>query len=221
MKFKKLDKFVNLRGKTAHRGWYNVYEPSVKTDIVIHHSLTDEGDSASFARYHVGKYEGGKLVWGNGWPEIAYHFVILKDGTIEWNHDLGVHSYHVGNWNRQSVGICLVGDFRYSQPTEEQKESLYNLHEALVQDLPNYQVTKGHNEYPDYTWKSCPEFDYKSVLDPKPFTDVSKNHTHFNAIKEAKHLGIVNGYPDGSFKPNEPVTRAQVVAMIMNSINKS
>jgi len=84
--FKQIPKFKNLRGKTAHDGWYEVYDPSVKTDIAIHHSLTESGDSEAFANYHVNTL---------GWPEVAYHFVILTDGTVEWNHDLGVLSYHV------------------------------------------------------------------------------------------------------------------------------
>lgn len=152
--FEKLAKLKNLRGKTKHKGWYKVYDISVKTDIAIHHSLTKTGDSAAFANYHVGSL---------GWPEVAYHFVILKDGTIEWNHDLGVLSYHVGNSNKFAVGICLVGDFRTEEPTEEQKRSLHALVEALKKDLPNYKRTRGHNEFPDYAWKACPEFDYRAV----------------------------------------------------------
>ncbi|GAA0491415.1 hypothetical protein GCM10008986_16910 [Salinibacillus aidingensis] len=153
--FKQIPKFKNLRGETAHDGWYNVYPLTVKTDIAIHHSLTEEGDSFSFARYHV---------YTKKWPEVAYHFVILKDGTVEWNHDLGVLSYHVGDSNYRAVGICLVGDFRTEEPTQAQKESLYNLHEALKKDLPNYKRTRGHDEFPGYAWKACPEFDYKKVI---------------------------------------------------------
>jgi LysM repeat protein len=153
--FQSLPKLVNLRGKTKHNGWYKVYDVSVKTDIAIHHSLTKTGNSEAFANYHVGTL---------GWPEVAYHFVILKDGTIEWNHDLGVLSYHVGNSNKFSVGICLVGDFRTEKPTDAQKESLALLVDALKKDLPNYKQTRGHNEFPGYSWKACPVFDYRAVI---------------------------------------------------------
>jgi len=199
--FKNIPKFKNLRGKTAHNGWYEVYDPSVKTDIAIHHSLTEQGDSESFARYHVNN---------NGWPEIAYHFVILKDGTVEWNHDLGVKSFHVGNSNMQAVGVCLVGDFRYSEPTKEQKESLRNLHAALLKDLPNYKRTKGHNEFPGYEWKKCPEFDYEAVL----------SHDEPSAsLKEEWKKGIQLQITDGS-NPQGTPTREQVVAMIVRAMGK-
>ena len=71
--------------------------------IAVHHSLTSSGSAESFARYHV-KH--------NGWPGIGYHFVIEKDGTVKWCNDLEIKCYHVGNSNRMSIGICLVGDFR-------------------------------------------------------------------------------------------------------------
>lgn len=153
--FEKLSQLKDLRGKTKSKGAYTDHGVNSKTDIAIHHSLTKSGDSAAFANYHVGTH---------GWPGVAYHFVILKNGTIEWNHNLGIKSYHVGNSNKIAVGICLVGDFRSEEPTDTQKASLYALHECLKRDLPNYKRTRGHNEFPGYAWKACPVFDYKAVI---------------------------------------------------------
>lgn len=155
MNFTKLPNVRDLRGKTQRKGSYINYGVGCKTDIAIHHSLTKEGSSAAFANYHVKN---------NGWPGVAYHFVILKNGTIEWNHDLGVSSYHVGNSNKFAVGVCLVGDFRNEEPTFEQKDALYSLVNALKKDLPNYKRTRGHDEFPGYSWKACPEFDYRAVV---------------------------------------------------------
>lgn len=154
-KFEKLPQLKDLRGKTTSNGAYTDYGVACKTDIAIHHSLTKSGSSAAFANFHVGT---------NGWPGVAYHFVILKDGTIEWNHNLGVKSYHVGDSNKFAVGICVVGDFRTEKLTKEQEESLRDLHSVLTCDLPNYKRTRGHNEFPGYAWKECPVFDYKAVL---------------------------------------------------------
>ncbi|WYW22759.1 peptidoglycan-binding protein [Bacillus atrophaeus] len=155
MNFKNLSKLKDLRGKTKSKGSYSNLGVNSKTDIAVHHSLTKSGSSAAFANYHVGDL---------GWPGVAYHFVILKDGTIEWNHDLGIKSYHVGNSNSFAVGVCLVGDFRSEQPTKAQEESFRALVAALKKDMPNYKRTRGHNEFPGYSWKACPVFDYKKVL---------------------------------------------------------
>lgn len=156
--FEKLAKLKDLRGKTKRKGSYTDYGVNSKTDIAIHHSLTKTGNSAAFANYHVGSL---------GWPGVAYHFVILKDGTIEWNHNLGIKSYHVGNSNKFAVGICVVGDFRSEEPTDQQKASLKALHDCLKNDMPKYERTRGHNEFPGYAWKACPVFDYKAVINGK------------------------------------------------------
>lgn len=153
--FEKLPQLKDLRGKTLSRGSYTDHGAGSKTDIAIHHSLTKVGSSSAFANYHV---------TANGWPGVAYHFVILKDGTIEWNHNLGIKSYHVGNSNKFAVGICVVGDFRSEEPTTEQKASLFALHECLKRDMPNYKRTRQHQEFPGYAWKDCCAFDYRAVI---------------------------------------------------------
>ncbi len=45
------------------------------------------------------------------------------------------------------------------------------------------------------------------------FSDVSKEHWFNNAISTMANAGIVNGYPDGTFRPNAPITRAEFAAI--------
>ena len=47
-----------------------------------------------------------------------------------------------------------------------------------------------------------------------PFNDVSKNYWAAKYIKRAVLLGFIQGYSDGTFKPNKIVTRAETVAII-------
>lgn len=46
------------------------------------------------------------------------------------------------------------------------------------------------------------------------FKDVTKSHYAYDAINFAKDRGIIQGYPDGTFKPNEPITEAQFAKML-------
>lgn len=46
-----------------------------------------------------------------------------------------------------------------------------------------------------------------------PFNDIAFSGYH-DSIVEAAELGIINGYPDGSFRPNANVTRAQFITML-------
>lgn len=47
------------------------------------------------------------------------------------------------------------------------------------------------------------------------FSDVPLDSTYASYIETAVAQGVVGGYPDGTFRPNDPVTRAQAVKMIM------
>jgi len=51
------------------------------------------------------------------------------------------------------------------------------------------------------------------VASAAEFSDV-KGNTHEPAIKALVEAGVINGYPDGSFKPNKTLTRSDVVKMM-------
>ncbi|KOP67910.1 S-layer protein [Bacillus sp. FJAT-18019] len=56
--------------------------------------------------------------------------------------------------------------------------------------------------------------------EPKPlvFTDTA-GHWASSAIEQAVELGIVDGYPDHSFKPDRQVTRAEFMVMMAKALN--
>ncbi|MFH1546766.1 MAG: peptidoglycan DD-metalloendopeptidase family protein [Patescibacteria group bacterium] len=47
------------------------------------------------------------------------------------------------------------------------------------------------------------------------FTDVDSNHLNSKAIKYLKENEIISGYPDGSFQPNQTVSRVEALKMIL------
>ncbi|HIK29462.1 MAG: S-layer homology domain-containing protein [Oscillatoriaceae bacterium SKW80] len=51
------------------------------------------------------------------------------------------------------------------------------------------------------------------------FYDVPSNHWAKGFIEALAARGIIKGFPDGSFRPNEPVTRAQFAAMVRQAFN--
>lgn len=50
------------------------------------------------------------------------------------------------------------------------------------------------------------------------FSDLSEEHEDFDAISFAHDFGIVSGYPDGSFKPDQLVNRAEALKIILKSL---
>ncbi len=51
------------------------------------------------------------------------------------------------------------------------------------------------------------------------FSDVDENAIYLQAVKTLNLMGIINGYPDGTFGPDRNVTRAEFTAMLMRTIN--
>ena len=55
---------------------------------------------------------------------------------------------------------------------------------------------------------------------PQSFSDVS-GHWALDAINAMSAAGVINGYPDGTFRPDNPITRAETVAMLARLFNRS
>ncbi|OLP17304.1 S-layer protein [Leptolyngbya sp. 'hensonii'] len=65
------------------------------------------------------------------------------------------------------------------------------------------------------------------VVSPAPaaaqasFYDVPSNYWAQEFIRELASRDIIKGFPDGSFRPDEPVTRAQFAAMVSKAFNRT
>jgi len=47
------------------------------------------------------------------------------------------------------------------------------------------------------------------------FTDVSTSTPHYTAMAYLKAHGVISGYPDGSFKPTQPISRVEALKLIL------
>ena len=56
--------------------------------------------------------------------------------------------------------------------------------------------------------------DLKTGTAPAKFSDVSANDWYGAAIDTLAQLNILKGYPDGTFQPNQPITRAELAALV-------
>jgi murein DD-endopeptidase MepM/ murein hydrolase activator NlpD len=101
--------------------------------IVIHHSGADEGTLKSIDRYHREERH-----MENG---LAYHFLIgnghgMGDGEIavgnRWKEQLDGGHLRSEEQNKIALGICLIGNFDKTKPTEKQLRSLETLIRVLM-----------------------------------------------------------------------------------------
>lgn len=54
-----------------------------------------------------------------------------------------------------------------------------------------------------------------------PFTDVEDTEWYCKPIKTLYYSGLVNGYPDNTFRPNDYMTRAEVASLIYNIMSRN
>jgi N-acetylmuramoyl-L-alanine amidase len=105
--------------------------------IVIHHSGSAFGSPSTIEAQHKAMNLDG----------LGYHFLVgngsgLEDGEVHVGYRWldQVSGAHVagknGDWyNRNSIGICLIGDFSRQPPTERQMWRLSQLVSALADEL--------------------------------------------------------------------------------------
>ncbi|ACV62797.1 Ig domain protein group 2 domain protein [Desulfofarcimen acetoxidans DSM 771] len=52
----------------------------------------------------------------------------------------------------------------------------------------------------------------------KSFSDVANSHWAYNAISQLSKNGLVNGYPDGTFRPDREMSRAEFVTVLSKAL---
>lgn len=179
--FEKLPQLADHRNSIPKKGNYTKRTRKI-TDRVWHHSLTKKNLAGStaeaFARYHISL----------GWPGVGYTFIIEPRNIINtpkgprarivYANDINNRTYHVGDSNQFSLGICVAGDYRTDKLDDATKASIAELHSALVADQIGNR-DKSHNEMPGYSWKACCVYNYKET---------------FRFLDEKKPIAVPNTY---------------------------
>jgi len=123
--------------------------------IVIHHSASPLSTTiADINEWHRSR----------GWSGVGYHFVCESSGEMKLSRSIGKVGAHVKGSNRNSIGICLVGD--NTQPEQRwreiQIETLKNWISVLTVIFPEAHVC-GHRDMPNATTE-CPGLDVRPLL---------------------------------------------------------
>jgi len=126
--------------------------------FIIHHSATDDTDIKNFdgiKNHHINV---------NKWANIGYHYVVEKVNgkyiTIK-GRDENVAGVHCPGQNNQSIGICLVGDFRKGNPPKEQLQEVAK----LIKEICSRRGKLPLHKHSDFRATECPCFDLKLITD--------------------------------------------------------
>jgi hypothetical protein len=99
------------------------------------------------AQYHVSQ----------GWPGIAYAFVVHWDGTVEYTQDVTRAGYTVAARNAECLSICLPGNWSLRQPPEAQIKATRRLLAELQYMLGWFCPVVGHKDVALEGWGTdCP-----------------------------------------------------------------
>ena len=160
----------------------------------------------------------------NGDDHFAY-IVGYPNGNVEPN----------GNITRAEVATIffrlLTEEVRTANST--QSNSLSDVTRGqwfnhAVSTLSSMGIVKGHN---DGTFAPnapitraefaaiAARFDDKNTDTSSKFTDIA-SHWAKNEIGIAANKGWINGYPDGTFRPNQYITRAEAMALVNRVLNR-
>jgi len=167
----KVEKFLTLEQMNIGRKNLQFDEMDLRDytgAIVIHHSGLIIGDVDStledIHKMHVEK---------NHWSGIGYHFLIHKNGEIEYARPLEYKGAHTFKNNEFTVGISLTGNYQLAEPPTVQVKSAIQLIGALC-DKYNFAPTDttifGHR---DLCKTSCPGKNLYSLL-PEMITNSQK-----------------------------------------------
>ena len=109
--------FKRVKPKDYGLHFTNLTQRDSTTRIIIHHTgnLTDDDLSAEqLHRSHQNL----------GWAGVGYHFIVRKDGTVEFGRPDWAVGAHAEGFNYCSIGIHVCGNFNIGEPTEAQINAL-------------------------------------------------------------------------------------------------
>lgn len=91
-----------------------------------------------------------------GFSDVGYHYLIRKDGTLEYGRPLWITGAHCKGKNANSIGIAYEGGWDgRDDRTEEQIDKMHELMASLTQVFGALDVF-GHYEFDEK--KTCPNF---------------------------------------------------------------
>ncbi|PKL36497.1 hypothetical protein CVV38_01160 [Candidatus Peregrinibacteria bacterium HGW-Peregrinibacteria-1] len=128
------------------------------------------------------------------------------------------------------LGQASIGDTQQqpSETTSAFPDTAGHWGEIYIQELKDKGIIQGREDgkfYPDAPitraelLKIILESDETTLLEvtEASFSDVESDTWYATYIETALHLQYIEGYEDGTFKPNDPINRAESLAMILKA----
>lgn len=133
---------------------------------------------------------------------IFYRLLTDEARAENWTQDNGFTDVNKGDWFNTPVSTLsamgIIGGYE----------------DGSFQ--PNAPITRA-----EFAAIAVRFFEEKSVdYDMGSFIDIQGDEWYADAIQAAKEYGIIGGYPDGSFQPNDVITRAEACSIVNRTLKR-
>lgn len=194
--------------------------------VVMHYTGNEKDRAESNAKYF---YNNTLSASAHFFVDEEHVFQSVELGDVAWHCGTKGKYYNLCR-NSNSVGIemCCKENYTVSEKTQENAARLCAL-VCKVIDIKADEVDDFVVRHFDVTRKMCPkqwaqnESEFvkfkervKEILNKK--NDI-ENHWARESIEKLVEKGIMTGYEDGSFKPDNYMTRAEVATVVAKAMN--
>ena len=134
--------------------------------------------------------------------EVATMFTrLLKDRPVKWLHySSGLSDIYAGDWYADTVGYAVQKGIVSGYPDGTFK--------------PNQPITRA--EFASIASRFAQLTDDQGIS----FIDLDASHWGYKAVRSAASHGWISGYPDGSFRPEKAISRAEVTSITNRMLNR-
>ncbi|MFN6568089.1 beta-Ig-H3/fasciclin [Nostoc minutum NIES-26] len=112
----------------------------------------------------------------------------------------------------------MLNFFRWSSATTSLL--IFGMAAATIAPITIADVASAQTTEPSTTPSTEPSTT-PSTTSTSNFTDVSSDYWALPFIQALAQRGVITGFPDGTFKPNQSVTRAEFAALIQKAFNQN
>lgn len=126
--------------------------------VVFHHSAVFKCNIKAIAHYHINS---------KNFPGIGYHFMLNYDEKIYLTNYLNTTSWHTGNTNSKTIGVCFNSNFNVIPPGPKMIQMAYD----VLLFLEQYYSIKTFTFHNELNKTDCPG----KLFDKIKFTDQYNN----------------------------------------------
>ena len=219
---------VSVTVNSASSGAGHSSSSGTSTTYTIEVSCSNGGSISPSGKISVSKNDSATFTFeANDGYEVSS---VLVDGEkVDINSLDGKYVFNNVNSNH-SIYVEFKKNETTENVTEQVTEEVTKSEENTVEQTDDVQYIQG---YPDGSFKPSKSLTraeatvvLANILNIQPtdnnyetkFSDVKPQQWFYNYVSALTEKGIINGYPDGTFRPNDKITRAEMVTLVVKAL---